>query len=92
MGLYTNNKIYGIKWFRLVNQKIVNTYEFKSMLPLVEEDIMNIKTNYVSIDPLEKDNYIFLIYKSFTSTLDFPPVNFYDWEKTNSEFVDNLLG
>ncbi len=91
MGIYSNNKIYGIKWYKLTDKKTIDIFEFKSMLPLVKEEINNIKTNYALIDPLEKDNYVFLIYKSFTSTLDCPPVNFYDWKNTTSDFVENLF-
>ena len=95
MGIYSDNKIYGIKWtktdFELNKEITVDVYEFKSNKELTKLEIEEIKNNFDKIDLLEMSNYTFLVYKSFTSTLDFQPFTYNTWNLITVNDLNNLF-
>lgn len=93
MGIYWDNKIYGIRWCKLDkdNESYCVMYEYKSNQELKIEDFNEIKPNFDLIDKNELDNYIFDVYNQASSTLEPNSMPYMMWNKINFDFLKSLF-
>lgn len=90
MGIYSSDKIFGIRIYKFNEEEMSETlYEAKY------EEIMSysqMKEAYLFYNQLnDKTNIFFKFYTECSSTLDKYKTNFYDWSPmTLSEFTDKF--
>ena len=93
MGIYWDNKIYGIRWYK-VDEHTDNfclIYEYKSSHELKTEEINEIKQNFELINQNELSRYQFYLYQQVSISLEPNLEPCMMWNKTDLKYLTSYL-
>lgn len=93
MGIYWNDKIYGITWYHKDEslEQISKIYEYKSKSELKPHEILEIKNNYQMIDNSNYSYYVFKICVEASTTYEIDSKPFLMWLPTDTNFLNDFF-
>ena len=94
MGIYSNGKVYGIRWYiKDEYDEYIIYYEQKYETELTPKNIQEIKEKYDDLSNMELSIAKFSYYTKCTSTIDIGSGsdNFMSWFPSDKNMMDKIL-